>query len=357
VTTVAVQPTLIIAQPAARVGWREIAQVFWLERRGALLGFAGLLAAFAIAIVIGEHSTAASYGRYVADGCVQHPITYACETNGFANNSDFIPSLRIVGDALPVVVGMFLGAPLLAREYESGTFRFTWTQAVGRRRFVIRTLVLAALVVAAFGIVVGLLLDWVNHPFEVVAHMSQWTAGNFDAAPMLMAAWCIFGLFVGVLFGAVIGRTVAAIAAAAAVLGGLAIGATVLFVHWLLAIGAVVTSGILPITNSGMVNQASLQGQPFPGSWFVRAWYTGPQGNVLSDNQVMRVEAQMYNVKAGDIAKHAKTWLSVHHYSYHLVYQPQDRFWLFQLAAIALLLVVSAVLVATTTWVVDRRRA
>ena len=65
----------------------------------------------------------------------------------------------------------------------------------------------------------------------------------------------------------------------------------------------------------------------------------------------------MYNVKAGDIAKHAKTWLSVHHYSYHLAYQPQGRFWQFQLAAIALLLVVSAVLVATTTWVVDRRRA
>lgn len=205
-TTVAVQPMTVVAQPATRVGWREIAQVFWLERRGASLGFAGLLAAFAIAIVIGEHSTAASYGRYVADGCVQHPNTYACETNDFVNNSGFIPSLRIAGDAIPAVIGMFLGAPLLAREYESGTFRFTWTQAVGRRRFVIRTLVLAALVVAAFGIVVGLLLDWVNHPFEVVAHMSQWTAGNFDAAPMLMAAWSVFGLFIGVLFGAVIGR-------------------------------------------------------------------------------------------------------------------------------------------------------
>jgi hypothetical protein len=54
--------------------------VFWLERHSALFGLAGLVGAFAVAIAIGEHSTAAAYGRYVADGCVQHRDTYACVT-------------------------------------------------------------------------------------------------------------------------------------------------------------------------------------------------------------------------------------------------------------------------------------
>ena len=32
--------------------------------------------------------------------------------------------------ALIVATGMFLGAPLLAREYQQGTFRFAWTQGM-----------------------------------------------------------------------------------------------------------------------------------------------------------------------------------------------------------------------------------
>lgn len=355
-TTLAVQPTPAVASPAQLVGWRDIAKVFWLERRGALLGLGALLVAFGVAVVIGERDAAAAYGRYVAAGCVQHRFTYACLTNGLTNNSDYIPALRIAADVFPVVVGMFLGAPLLAREYESGTFRFTWTQAVGRRRFVFRTLAIASLVVVVFGVVTGLLLDWVNHPFQVVALSSQWQAGVFDSAPLLMAAWCVFGLFLGVLLGAVIGRTVAAIAAAATVIGGLALGATVVFVHWLLAIAPVVKSGISPITNPGMVNQASLQGQGFPGAWFVRAWYTGPRGNVQTNDQVMHVEVQMYSGKGGG-AEHAASWLSRHHYVYSLAYQPHARFWVFQLGAIALLVAVSAVLVVLTARVVERRRA
>lgn len=355
-TTVAVPVRPTVATRARAVGWRAVARVLLLERRGTLFGLGALLVAFAFAVAIGEHSTVASYDRYVAAGCVQHRYSYACVSNSFSGNSDFVPSLRIAGDAFPLVVGMFLGAPLLAREYESGTFRFTWTQAVGRRRFVFRTLVLEALVVAVFGVVVGLLLDWVNHPFQVVGLTSQWTAGNFDAAPLLMAAWCVVALFLGVLFGAVIGRTVAAMAAAVAVLGGLAIGATVVFVHWLLAVGPRLTTHLTPITNPGMLNQPSLQGQPFPGAWFVRAWYTGPHGSVLTNDQVMHVEAQMYDAP-GSGGKASLGWLSAHHIVYSLTYQPQSRFWIFQVVAIAILLVISSAFVVATLRTVDRRAA
>ena len=35
---------------------------------------------------------------------------------------------------LPALIGAFAGAPLLARELETGTFRYAWTQGVGRLR-------------------------------------------------------------------------------------------------------------------------------------------------------------------------------------------------------------------------------
>ena len=36
---------------------------------------------------------------------------------------------------LPGIVGAFAGAPVLARELETGTFRYAWTQGVGRMRW------------------------------------------------------------------------------------------------------------------------------------------------------------------------------------------------------------------------------
>lgn len=84
---------------------------------------------------------------------------------------------------------------------------------------------------------------------------------------------------------------------------------------------------------------------------------TGPRGNVLTNDQVIHVEAQMYSGKGGDVAGHAASWLSRHHYLYSLAYQPHARFWVFQLGAIALLVAVSAVLVLLTARVIERRRA
>ena len=45
---------------------------------------------------------------------------------------------------LPALIGVFVGAPLLARELEHGTYRFAWTQGVTRRRWLLsKTLLLA----------------------------------------------------------------------------------------------------------------------------------------------------------------------------------------------------------------------
>ena len=77
---------------------------------------------------------------------------------------------------------------------------------------------------------------------------------------------------------------------------------------------------------------------------------------MLTNDQVMHLEARMYSGKGGG-AEHAASWLSRHHYVYSLDYQPHARFWVFQLGAIALLVAVSAVLVVLTARVVERRRA
>jgi hypothetical protein len=48
-------------------------------------------------------------------------------------------------------------------------------------------------------------------------------------------------------------------------------------------------------------------------------------------------------------------WLSVHHYIYWVSYQPASRFWIFQVIAAAILVVLAALLVFATVRLVRRR--
>src|SRR5262245_25454796 len=52
---------------------------------------------------------------------------------------------------LPALIGVFVGAPLLAREFEQGTWRLAFTQEVSRTRWLVTRLVLVGggVVVAA----------------------------------------------------------------------------------------------------------------------------------------------------------------------------------------------------------------
>ena len=57
--------------------------------------------------------------------------------------ADHLPHLVML---LPGLIGVFVGAPLVARELESGTFRFAWTLARSRVQWIVTKLVLLAVV-------------------------------------------------------------------------------------------------------------------------------------------------------------------------------------------------------------------
>src|ERR1019366_1181732 len=79
---------------------------------------------------------------------------------------------------LPVLVAVFIGAPMFARPLETGTFRFAWTQGVGRRRLVATTLMVFVVELTVLSIPLGIILSrlwfdlspqfwnvWANHVF------------------------------------------------------------------------------------------------------------------------------------------------------------------------------------------------
>ena len=109
------------------------------------------------------------YNSAVRDGCVNPTIwTGPCRP---LLSPFYVGWPLSYGDELglllplfAIAVGMFLGAPLLAREYTSGTTRFAWTQGTGRARLTVTKVVLLGLAVMAVAALLGWLGQWSMQP-------------------------------------------------------------------------------------------------------------------------------------------------------------------------------------------------
>ena len=134
--------------------------------------------------------------------------------------------------AVPALIGAFVGAPVLAREMETGTFRFAWTQGFGRWRWTLAKLVLLAVTVAAAAGMFSLLLSWYYQPYFNtgnqalnLSEVSPFFPGLFDLRGVAFAAWTLAAFAIGALAGMLIRRVVPAIAATLAAYAGLALAA------------------------------------------------------------------------------------------------------------------------------------
>src|ERR1700761_4202117 len=126
-------------------------RVVWYQHRGALLGLGAALAGLAAVLVAAGLRGRAEYAYFLRVGCaspgdgltgLNHCVFIAA---GFPwlNHYDSLPgsgtafpdSVSLAIMVLFVLAGMFLGAPLMSREYEQGTFRFAWTQGTSRVRW------------------------------------------------------------------------------------------------------------------------------------------------------------------------------------------------------------------------------
>lgn len=315
-------------RPAASL-WRGMVWVTWRQHRLALAGAAALLGAASVFLVVQGlhlHAVYASLGlsglrSFDTPRAISRAETFSSEYYSWGL---YLPRLLMF---LPLFLGAFLGAPLLARELESGTFRFAWTQGVGRTRWVVAKLLLLGFALTVMTLAFSALFSWWYRPFALLVGRA------FEVEGIVFAARTLFGFALGAFFGVVLRRTAPAIAATMLV--------------WF----AVVAPDVLflrahyqaPLT--GPINATS----KFSTEWTLSQWWVDPHGHRLS--------AGAYNtlvrgLNTGD----PQSWLTRHHYLMWETYQPAGRFWHFQaIEASGLCLLALALAVATVWWV--RRRA
>src|ERR1019366_9029594 len=331
------------------VPWRRMAGVTWRQHRIALAGVAVLLGALAVWLwVIG---TPLHHAYAAAAAC--HPASSAACQN-LADTFNGMNHFLVLSDGLilqlvPVLIGAFAGAPVLAREMETGTFRYAWTQGFGRWRWALAKLVLLAAVLAAAGGAFGVLVSWYYQPYFAPGNQALGLqeispfATLFSLRDVAFAAWTLAAFAIGALAGMLIRRIVPAIIATLAAYAGLAFAtAGLLRKHYLTP--PLTSSPNVPGT-AGIISQWSTRDGRFdfagfpPNSLLNRFCSSLPPG---PGKPSLEAFAQC-------LARHGYTqWTS---------YQPASRFWPFQWIEGGWLLALSVLLIAATIWLVRRRAA
>ncbi|WP_028063704.1 ABC transporter permease [Solirubrobacter soli] len=128
---------------------------------------------------------------------------------------------------LPAIIGIFWGAPLVARELEAGTHRLVWNQSVTRTRWLATKLLVtggAALLIVA---VLSLALTWWAGSLDDAVNAGQNNPGMlgqpriaspmFDTRGLAPIGYTAFAFTLGVAAGTVVRRTVPAMAITLAV--------------------------------------------------------------------------------------------------------------------------------------------
>ena len=112
---------------------------------------------------------------------------------------------------VPLLIGLFAGAPLIARELEHGTHRLVWMQGVTRRRWLLVKIGLVLGGAAVFAAAVSALVYWWWTPYERVG-TSRFEELEFDIQGLVPVGYTIFAVALGVAAGALVPRVLPAMA-------------------------------------------------------------------------------------------------------------------------------------------------
>jgi hypothetical protein len=332
--------------------WRRMVWVSWRHHRIALGGVAVFLGALAVWLWIAglqlHHAYATAAACHPASSIACHNLIATFQSTNVILKGGFVLQ------PVPALIGAFVGAPMLAREIETGTFRYAWTQGFGRRRWALAKLALVGVAVAAIAGAFSVLVSWYYQPYlatgngTVFPSPSPLSPGLFDLRGVTFAAWTLAAFAIGVLAGMLIRRVVPAIVATLAACTGLALlAANVLRQHYLTPLVA--------------------KGSNLPGSaWITSEWWTkggkfafGGQPPVGLLQQLC--PASFVTGPGGGIAVRGAfsptTCLAQHGYTQWSDYQPASHFWPFQWIEGSWLLALSVLIIAVTVWLVRRRAA
>jgi ABC-type transport system involved in multi-copper enzyme maturation permease subunit len=336
-----------------RLAWRQF-------RSQAIVAF-GALAVIAVVLAITGPHLVGVYDASVASCKANRGRSANC-VNGVTNTYRF---LQAALDALilvvPALIGVFWGAPLVARELEGGTFRLAWTQSVTRTRWLAIKLALVGLSSLAVAGLLSLMVTWWSSPVDTV-NANRFSPNDFGLRGLVPIGYASFAFAFGVTAGVLIRRTLPAMATT---LVGF-VGARLAVNYWVrphLLAPRQTTIAMSPASVGG-ISQSLPGGQlvliPNPpntaNAWIYSTRFVDRAGNALTSRILTRTCPQF--TKSGRLPQDAlQNCVTKLGKTYHLlvIYQPPSRYWPFQWYEMAIFIVAALVLLGICLWWVRHR--
>jgi hypothetical protein len=295
------------AMPAP-VPWQRMIWVTWRQHRALLIGLTSVLAAAAVFMLIAGLDAHRAYTALISCRPVN---SNACAALNSHFNNIYWPmgnTVDIFMSLAPVLIGMFTGPAVLARELETGTFRYAWTQGIGRVRWTIAKLTLLAVAITILAWAFSQLFGWFFDPVMDFEGMSiVGSKAGFDTHGIDFAAWTLVAFAIGAFLGMFIRKIIPAMAATLGVYVALDL------LSWLVLREDYPVA--IDTTNASLFNGPSTPNSP----WILKTWTVG----------------------------HTNWWR----------YIPASRFWPMQFIESGWLLVLAIALMAATVWLVRHRAA
>ncbi|HWF14793.1 MAG TPA: hypothetical protein VG244_01290 [Acidimicrobiales bacterium] len=352
--------------------WRQF-------RSQAVVGIAGLVVVAIVLAVTGPHLVNV-YDTAVA----------ACKASGgqspACNNpvSTAYGGLRIAVTALvmviPALIGMFWGAPLIAHELETGTYRLAWTQSVSRLRWLWVKLGLVGLATMLAATLLSLMATWWLSPIDK-ANPNRFSPSSFALHGFVPGGYALFAFALAATVGLLMRRTLPAMAVT---LAGF-IGARLVFTYWLRPHYVSPATVDLPLSQGnvgfgfagpGAAAQIMAQTPSIPNAWVGSANVVDAAGHAPAASTLgtlcpnlpsagapppsgggilgRKASIEQATQQAQQAFNHCIRALSS---KYHEVvtYQPANRFWTFQTIETALFVVLALALAGGCAWWVRHR--
>jgi hypothetical protein len=332
-----------------------VSWLVWRQYRTSTAITGALIGSFAVLVVITGLAMArqfhAAFGACLAAGTCRFP------SDNVSLGSGLIGAVIEFSLAVPALLGMFLGGPAVAREAESGTAHFAWTQAVTRRQWLRAKTGWLLLAAVAWGCAVGALVTWWSGPRNTVA-ANQFDPGTFDVQGIMPAAYALFAMALGIAAGTLIRRVLPAL--------GVTLG--VFFAVRLVIMGWVRQHYMTPITSLYNITQDVIA-PPKGAAWVLGQGIRGPNGPLPvpggSSVQIVGNGLPVADIPAACHAYFSQgnpqaklfTCLSSHGYARYITYQPAARYWPFQFIEAGIFVALAAALIAVAFVVINRRDA
>ncbi len=234
---------------------------------------------------------------------------------------------------IPGLIGVFWGAPLVAREFEHGTYALAFTQSITRLRWIMVKLGLVLGLAAVTTLALCRIVSWWYEPFARL-DSGRFTPEVFSHEGVVPVAYTLFAVALGVAAGTIVRRSVAAMAITLAV-----------FFAVRFPIEQWVRPHYLPPLH--LTHPVADGFGTGPDNWNLSSQFADAAGRIIPMQQVASICPP---------GTDTPRCLAAHGYRVLETFQPANRFWLFQGIEAGIFLALTIALLGLTILVLNGSR-